>query len=119
MPLLSKAVQQAGRIDVSNSLIQDYLRLTTFRASAHVKTHTRPYRCHFPGCGFSFGRNSALNRHFDTVHIGTRYYCDVVGCKYGLATNGTPRVDSLERHIENYHGAMELARWIRINKGPG
>lgn len=82
--------------------------MASFRLKSDPKrqlsSKTKPYKCSFPGCEWSFARQSDLRRHSKS-HGAPQYYCpywrkDQTCHKNGGAFN---RLDVLKRHLRLVH----------------
>ena len=80
--------------------------MLTARASKHLKTHSRAFKCDFPGCtSQGFYRPRDRDRHMSSCRrapeADRRFMCEYQDCKY--ATEGFPRSDNCRRHMLTQH----------------
>ncbi|KAN0119469.1 T-complex protein 11 domain containing protein [Hyaloscypha variabilis] len=78
----------------------------------HIKTHTLPYLCNFPGCRIGKATQRDLDRHKDT-HGKTRlYFCPVPGCPWhvnGPKVGFSRRLDNAKRHLKSHANNHDLS----------
>ncbi|KAG6978482.1 hypothetical protein FocnCong_v011784 [Fusarium oxysporum f. sp. conglutinans] len=55
------------------------LLATRKKYTAHLKTHTRPFKCNMAGCNASFALRKDRNRHTEEQHGSTRWHCNFPG----------------------------------------
>ncbi|KAF4633681.1 hypothetical protein G7Y89_g4423 [Cudoniella acicularis] len=91
------------------------LEYTDNQISRHLKSHTRPYKCH--QCDLQFSSPKDRNRHFDTGHRDEKervYYCcterKCMSAMVSWTVDGTlvpelfTRVDNWQAHLKRKHG---------------
>lgn len=59
--------------------------------------------CAWPMCSESFARQSDLQRHMDSVHLGIKHHCFWPGCSNNRG-NGYCRLEKLRTHQKQKHG---------------
>ncbi|KAG7404583.1 hypothetical protein Forpi1262_v018485 [Fusarium oxysporum f. sp. raphani] len=55
------------------------LLATRKKYTAHLNTHTRPFKCNVAGCNASFALRKDRDRHTKEQHGSTRWYCNFPG----------------------------------------
>lgn len=80
--------------------------------SRHIKSHTRPHTCAFPGCRVSKAEQRDLDRHQDTHGKIRLYFCPVARCSYDA--NGTERgfsrrLDNAKRHLKSHDNHQNMS----------
>jgi uncharacterized C2H2 Zn-finger protein len=77
---------------------------TRGKRKRHERQHTKPARCHDPGCGRAFAEQKDLVRHQRSMHShrDEREACAHAGCDGSFT-----RRDSLLRHIRKQHGSND------------
>jgi hypothetical protein len=74
-------------------------------SSRHIKTHTLPYLCNFPGCGIRKATQRDLDHHKDTHGKIRLYFCPVPGCPWhvnGPKVGFSRRLDNAKRHLKSH-----------------
>jgi uncharacterized C2H2 Zn-finger protein len=80
---------------------------TKKKHTAHLKTHTRPFKCNEGGCNASFALKKDCRRHVTENHSSVKWYCNFPGCTYKLAREGASRKDNVVRHVRDRHKAQD------------
>ncbi|PCD21783.1 hypothetical protein AU210_015586 [Fusarium oxysporum f. sp. radicis-cucumerinum] len=89
------------------------LLATKKKYTAHLKTHTRPFKCNVAGCNASFALRKDRDRHTKEQHGSTRWHCNFPGCTYKLARDGAPRKANVERHVRSWHKVRDPAPYCQ------
>jgi len=77
--------------------------------------HKKSFKCPVDGCGSSFGRNSDLQRHDNSVHKHElRFWCEDPDCDAGFA-----RKDHLTQHMSKHQTLARPSLGLKISEEQG